>query len=266
MIRTLLFFLFVHLPLFSANLHLIAVMDTQASRIGISVETNLATLIEESRRISDMTDLKPIFHLFTNEDAVHSFVDTLTSMEVGEEDVILFHWSGHGFRTASKDRDNNPWPSFQFTNSEQSVDHLDITHYLLKKRARLVISIADTCNEYLDESYAPYEYLEPFPRSALNLERAYRKLFLDYRGLIMAAGSAPGGYSYYWVPNGGGIFTQSWLASMETNASLLGEDVSWEHVFETTLQLVEAVDYQNTKPQVPMVEMMLRQRTKSELK
>ncbi|NGX57294.1 MAG: hypothetical protein K940chlam3_00184 [Chlamydiae bacterium] len=228
---------FSHSSAEAATLHAFLVVDTQARNIEESVKSDLRNMERELSKISAYTDLELNKHVFTESNANSKFVNSIEKTEIGEDDVVLFYWGGHGFRTKSKDENGNPWPSFSFENDHTGMDLLDITKYIESKQPRLVISLADTCNNMIPDYCVP-PMLKIAPKGEFvtsrdqyeQIRRNYRILFVDSSGVIMGAGAQPGQYS--WCSWSGGFFTLSFLDAVKSEIN--EESTSWDYVMEKT--------------------------------
>jgi len=75
------------------------------------------------------------------------------------------------------------------TKDDKLVELNWVKETLSNKSPRLLITIADTCNEFLSEPSRGEGTI--LGEGMGSYQQAYRKLFLGYQGLIMAAGASP---------------------------------------------------------------------------
>lgn len=130
-----------------------------------------------------------------------------------ENDIIVFYYSGHGTRPDVDKVDTNRHPFPQMClgqNNDQYMIPLEWVHNELKKKgARLVISIASCCNS-TDPNCSPkdkpvFDANLQSASLAQNQVDAIQKMFLEYRGDIIATEATP--TEFGWVgPFFGGYF------------------------------------------------------------
>lgn len=188
----------------------ILLCDTKAQNLEKSVASDLKNFQAELQRISTHTGLPLVLHTFTNEKVGKPFIDELKDIPIEEGDVVLFYFSGHGFRTNSKG--SNQWPNLYLTSGKAGIDFYEVYQLLSKKKPRLLIAFSDCCNNVLPEKSAPpvlpvhaYKHQKPVSYQKAN----YKKLFLKTRGTILIGSSMPGEFS--WGTQSGGLYTLAFL-------------------------------------------------------
>lgn len=209
----------------AANLHAIIVCDTQADTIGTSVEADLLRVQQEIVKISQNTGLETKLKIFQKNQVNDHILSYLDQQTVAADDVVFFFFSGHGYRTESKGA--NFWPNLYFTPIKRGVDFYQVTQSIVEKKPRLLIAIADCCNNILNEEYAP----PLLKKSGLALRAQsknytkinYQHLFLKKKGVILVSSSEPGEFS--WATKSGGLYTLAFFEALnkEVNASHLPE-------------------------------------------
>lgn len=174
---------------------------------------------------------------------IFSILDTLS---IESDDVVLFYFSGHGYRTRAK---KEWWPTLYLKNEQAGIDLGDVLSLIRSKQPRLTVVIADCCNNvvYLPDLLAP---IRPFAmKRKMVLFNPYHDLFVNQKGEVIIAAARPGDVGL--ATNTGGIFTSSFLESME---SLLVDQrpLRWDDLLiETTLLMVETTEHYGAKPQIP---------------
>jgi hypothetical protein len=218
------------------TIHLITIADTNDATIGQGVASNSKLLISYFREVSNLLQLNMIVTEIDGRQgcvvgetcfscsAIKTAVDR---MQAGNNDVVLFYYSGHGFRTV---RSTSQFPSFYCSTTDPLADSpnlYDVSTVLAAKGARLVITVADTCNAVIP---LPLPQVAPAVAPPSRREQQLRRLFLEYKGLLIMSSSVPGQFSWYY-PNGG-IFTRRLLSTLQTvsapGASGLWKDVTNE--------------------------------------
>jgi len=253
MLRLLIIFLFSFVCVDAVEIHAFLVIDNHAERIGEAMEVNLSRWERELDKIERYTDIGVQRYIYKDDTADFRFVDDLKALDVDPDDVILFYWSGHGFRSSRTSIEENPWPSFCFhRDDDRMVDFKELTDYLTGKGARLVISIAETCNRQIPFFIAPPKVqLKAKGTPLLNrLCQNYADLFLTPSGVVMVASSHPGEFSHLFIRSGS-IFTASFLESLKEEV-YIQEEASWEAIMLRTTELV--IERNHGDQQVPLFE------------
>jgi len=216
----------------ASDLHVIMVCDTTAKNIENGVHINMQSFQKEVADIAYYADMKINLKVFYDLEANHLFVDYIKNLKVDSDDAIIFYWSGHGYRTESKD---SPWPNFAFENDWTGIDQLAVTQLIEKKNPRLLLSITDTCNSILPEEYAPpLMNLKSREFVSMDMESVkqenYKKLFIESTGTYITAASIPGQYSYANNSYFGGLWTYSFIEGLHKEVKST-EIADWNHLF-----------------------------------
>lgn len=244
--------LFVISSIESAELHAIVVCDTHAIDLEESVEKDYKHIKKELKKIAKLTGLKLSMQTYTGHNVSSDFMRSVKKLKAKPDDVIVFYWSGHGTRFEDQDK-GDPWPYFDFEYGDYLESLLDVTNELKGKKARLVLSIADCCNDFEGKN----QFLEDADSRALNLEskgishaemEGYRKLFLEAKGVYIATAALPGESALgldEWdddmeVP-GGGFFTNALLETLHTETKK-PSSISWNTIFQITV--AKSIEYQ----------------------
>lgn len=198
----------------AASLRAIIVCDTQADSIGKSVAADLTKVRQEVLKVSHYIGLEAKLSIFEKNNVNESVVSYLEMQEVDPDDIVIFFFSGHGYRTESKV--GNIWPNLYFTPINKGVDFYQIIQIINQKNPRLLIAIADCCNNVMEENYAPSVLKNG--NLALRTNRKdytkhnYQTLFLKQAGTIIVSSSEPGEYS--WATKSGGLYTLALFESL----------------------------------------------------
>ncbi|MCB1119638.1 MAG: caspase family protein [Chlamydiia bacterium] len=217
------------LAVWGATIHAIIGADTNASDIGESVFVDEMQISDELHNIASHTGLTLKLTILDGDRcSPYTLFSELKKLDIKSDDVVLFYWSGHGFRTYDKGN-TNPWPNLYFTEYSKGVDLKGVFDKLKAKHPRLLIAMADTCNSFT--SWGP-SMVRKAPRPFVSPEtvtRNYRELFLNTRRHIIASSSKPGEYSF-GNNYDGGLFTSSFLSnfSREIHSNAIP---NWDHVF-----------------------------------
>ncbi len=203
----------------AANLIAFIVADTYDDSVGSSVGIDFDNVRQEMNNVSQYTGLSLKEVLIQGKaNTTQNFIQTLKSLSPNKEDVLVFFYAGHGYRTPSKG--NNPWPNLVFTQEKggqhKGIDYQYIIYQLMEKKPRLLITIADVCNDLLSDRKAPPVVTKMWA-SAPNVEKIranYKHLYLDEAGMINIT-AATMGETAAGDEDDGGVFTKAFLDSMK---------------------------------------------------
>jgi len=217
--------------------HTIFAADTLDSNIGSSVQADLNKLNEFAQHIVQSTGMVQDSIILTGESLTkEAVIEAVKKLSVNPQDVIYFHFSGHGvnLQTGSK------WPAL-VTKGKQLVEFDWIVTALKQKKPRLLIAMADACNNYPTvRGLARSLVIEPIKQS---------KLFADYKGYIVGSAASPGEWAQGKVD--GGFLTLSFLESMyeseQTTQGVSAQGTStWKSVIENTSKRTRSLNMQQT--------------------
>jgi hypothetical protein len=209
----------------AATLHALFVIDTDDANIGRMVARDLDIMGDEVQRIAQATGLTLNDRVYRGRDfTTKNVMDAVRSIAPARDDVVLFYYSGHGFRTKNK---NTRWPYLYFHNKPPNpVDFGWVVDEMARKGARLTLVLTDSCNNVVNVQIR--ETQKALPQGMSKAANGYRELFLNYRGLIAAASSIPGETST--ATSSGSLFTLSFLKALR------GEVVRPRPTWESLMQ------------------------------
>jgi len=224
-----------------ATLHALVVCDTHAVLIEASVAADHYHITKEIKKICKYTKLQPKIKEFTGVNVTSAILDAIHKLRVERDDVIIFYWSGHGKRLNSQ---TDPWPVFDFEHDDHIVTQLSVTEELIKKNARLILSLSDCCNDYAPTPLG----LIPKGKKSI-LKENYQRLFLDSSGTYIAAAASPGEFAFgvnienkRYQLQPGGFFTNALLEVLHKETKKLNPFLCWERIFELTIN--KTIEYQ----------------------
>lgn len=222
-----------------ATLHLIAVANTEVSDIGPACDIDLRRVRSEFGGIAKALGMRLDETVIAGQNYGKSRVDrALQNLEPGTNDVVVFVYTGHGFRFKDQ-KDYYPCldlSSSAYDDAEQNYMALsDIYCNILAKKARLNIVLSDCCNSIINMNQPMVKSNSLFSRSNTNFNlQKLSSLFLKSKGDIIATASSPGEYS--WCGENGGFFLLSFFESLRNQISALNQDTpSWDELINTTI-------------------------------
>ncbi len=263
-------FLFLNTYLFipvtlSQTLHAIIVADTNDPNAilkrGIIKTKNDFEV--ELQIISAQTGLRLNKQIFSGDHFTYSnLMLSVELLEPRQDDVVFFYYIGHGILKPEID---NKWPQlilYEASSVTQTrfVSFKSITDILQRKNQRLLIAIAEACNNtggrtehFADEILG----MASLSFSARNAERL-KDLYLRSEGAVISSSSEPGQGSVVSSPDGG-YFGQSFL-EVHKELTSLSVSADWNTLLEkvklrtTSLASLRRPD----RPQIPQYTINVR--------
>lgn len=251
LINFLISFIFVSC-LSAGEFYAIVVGDTSDPVIASTVKYDLKVMKKLLREISEYSEQHLHLTVFENKTTLQPLLTNLLDLKVTEHDVIFFYQSSHGFHASWQ---KTAWPMLYYGTDGSSINFDAVNDYLLSKHPRLLVSIADVCNNILQVSKDTSVYQNGIPRSKKDdyekIKSIYKKLFLDCSGSVIVCGSQPG-YLSYANSSGGGLLTLSFSDTLTKSAQ--EPETSWDSIM-TTVSLKTAKKAKQLKvEQTPMYE------------
>lgn len=189
----------------------------------------------EMDRIASHTELERQTYLFEGERVVPELVlEAISQMHVEADDLIVFYFSGHGFRSFDME---SPWPNLLFP-FDEAISMEKVGRMLEAHKPRLLILLSDACNNYLPGFLAP-KLVAKGVRNIVDedsVKQNYKRLFLEVRGTIIATAAKAGEIS--WALKKGSLFTIAFLNQLN-HAILSLSPIGWEEIFELTAEQVK---------------------------
>lgn len=216
----------------AGKLYAILAADTTDESIGDSTEVDLNNMKQELESFKKSTGLEFEKVILSGRSNVSDRLwKAIRNLDVQPEDVVLFYYSGHGFRT--REKDPNPWPFIYFNLDDSWLDYADIIKELKGKNPKLLVTMVDVCNSYIDGVRSPIQKsAEVLPKAVQDkIKKSYLQLFLHNTGSVTVTSSSTGEYSY--GSDAGGMYTvafEKMLSDELRNCS----DPTWQHILSKT--------------------------------
>ncbi|MDD7317800.1 MAG: caspase family protein [Prevotella sp.] len=221
------------------TMHLILAVNTTVEDIGEPCSKDYDNVLREMRGVTQALGMPlKLYPVKDKQFSRHQLQSALNSVRPGDNDVILFLYSGHGFRW---DNQESRFPNMVLLQSNYAdlgnnyMAMSDVYRQLSNKGARLSIVMSDCCNTEYGEDAPVGKGSTLYARSNGNfsLERA-KELFLHSRGSILSTASSPGEESI--CNQAGGFYTLGFIRSLRNEMSALNKQpVSWTHVMDNTI-------------------------------
>ncbi|MDQ2994127.1 MAG: caspase family protein [Pseudomonadota bacterium] len=226
-------------PTEARNLYSIIAADTDDHIIGDSVLQDFTHVRKKMQEIANYLgiDLKEI-SIRGEKTKPSILLATLNKAPIQKDDVVVFYYSGHGYRTQSKGA--SPWPNLYFSTPDQGIKYELIMELLADKHPRFLLTMVDVCNSFCPESGAPPLVTRPTDRPSSKeqqrIQSNYRHLFLDLPGSVHITSSAIGEYSYGY--SDGGLYTNAFLSTL-TYLTRTSTQAEWGMITHQAAELVE---------------------------
>lgn len=243
-------------PAQGQKLHAILVGDTD-SNLSEGVAENLSkmnNLLGSITQFGKITVTK--VEVRDQNFACARILSAIERLQVRPDDVVMFYYAGHGFR---RDATQTRFPEFdcQRTRDNRKLDMNAVVTRLEAKKPRLLLAIADACNEKTRSDAVPARAPTGQPDDR---RRGLRKLFLGYQGRLVMSGAVPGEFAWYMTSGTllGGFFTNQFVSALNGEVAKNAEDVEWESVAALATKKI-AVPNPNGEPrqQEPQFESQL---------
>jgi len=221
------------------TIHLIELTNDIIMDIGSQCASDSKAMRSEVRGIAQLLGMNiQIYDVSGDQFSLTGLKRALKQVKASNDDVIMFHYSGHGFRFDDQE-DVFPQLSLCPTGYEDVLDNnfvglTDIYEVLQSKGARLCMVLGDCCNSNIGTP-RPITQTAFLSRDRTNIDvEKLKSLFLHSEGTVISSAASPGEVS--WCDINGGMFTNAFLQSLRSEISLLSEgEPSWDHIISSTL-------------------------------
>jgi hypothetical protein len=211
---------------------LLAVANIKDSLIGNACLMDMNRMVESFREIAFFLGIKFEYITVSGNSYNKKMVeDAIKSITPNSNDIVVFYYSGHGFRKAN---DKRPFPYIDLrpvpdkTYMVNSLNMEDIFTSIKKKGARFNLVLSDCCNT---EVTATNAVSPPIPQKrgpgiTWSTENC-RALFLNPRPMSVLATAADAGQRATSNNKFGGFFSYFFKESVENNFSYFKANVNW---------------------------------------
>jgi hypothetical protein len=222
----------------SIKMHLVLVVNTDIADIGQSCKVDGTIMETEFREIAKAIGIPFQKYAISGQNFTRNKVEsTLQSMQVGRNDIVVFYYSGHGFRWSNQ---TDRYPQFDMRSSDYmrlteqtALPFSSIDQFFASKGARLTLMLADCCNSDVGRNqYTSTTFMASRSYQGAEIGKL-KKLFLDARGTLIMSGSAPGEYA--WCNVNGGFFTLSFIQALKEEIGYMrGDNPNWYSIVKNT--------------------------------
>lgn len=207
--------------------------DREAIRNHFLVETN-AALVSKGYK-SNVMD-------FYGQDCnSYNCNNVCNKIQVGKEDIVVFYYSGHGGRPSvatdpNGDRweEEHPYPQMCLGERDESkfVPQERVFNNLKNKGARLTIVITDCCNSEHPAITRKDVFNSPANKGPATIseqkKKNLQKLFLGYKGSLIATSSSPKQTSLVLPDNSISLYTGLFVDLYDGFEEFETSDINWD--------------------------------------
>jgi hypothetical protein len=215
----------------AADLIAIIAADTLDQDIGKSVKKDFNNMRKQMQTVAKYTGLNLKEVLMEGRSTnPQLFMQKINAVKANSDDVIVFYFGGHGYRTLSKGK--SPWPNLVFSQQDKGIEYDLVIYNLMQKHPRFLITIADVCNSFIKDKNAPPLVTRAF-RAAIPediIRSNYQQLFLKEAGMINVTSSQVGETSA-GSDEEGGAYTSAFLISLRDETKLVST-AKWRTLLE----------------------------------
>lgn len=211
-------------PAAAQTLHFISIAASDDATIGEGTAANASAMADYAATVANLAGLtQNALDIRGAQFTCETIRRGVAQVAPGPDDVILLHYSGHGFVPGDEPRVAAPQPDagfpWLFCDGPGTRPNLfELFEELFAKGARLTIVGADACNVVLPG-------VGLIDKGAAQRE-AIRAMYRDFRGGIAYSSSKRGQYSWYYPS--GGIFTGQLLRTLRAPPSVRNPRDLWD--------------------------------------
>ena len=225
------------------TMHFIMAAATKDASIGESVETDLKLAEPEFKRFAKQLNINYQERIISgNSFTKENILNAIKGVKAAPNDVIVFFYSGHGFRF---DDDKDDYPNMFLTYSNYGIsssnDYLGVSeayNMLAKKKARLTIVLSDCCNAYYGATRQEIESSALASRGNNSYDlKKLEKLFLYSSGTLKVTAAKAGQVAL--CDARGGYLLTAFLNNIHSQISAVSDkDPSWEKIVDNAREYV----------------------------
>lgn len=224
----------------TVTLHLIVVANTDIGDIGTSCEVDKRNLINEFEGICEVMNMQLNQYVVEGKNFTKAYLkSTLNRVKPGSNDVVLFVYTGHGFRWSDQaekfpqlDMRYNPYTSIT---SETSINLQEVYNTITGKGARLNIVLGDCCNSDVGVNQRTSNTFLASRNDANFNRKNLTKLFFESKGNILATAASPGQVSWSNAVNGG-FFLSSFFQAFREEIGYMDTNPNWDEMLTNTIK------------------------------
>lgn len=202
------------------TLHFISMFDTNDSHIGPGMKTERMLINNEMQTIAGYLEEFGYDSQFSDYYGANcgrsSLLQAVNALQVGSNDVVVFYYGGHGARAYNNSEDRFPQMCLGEASQSNWVPASLIRNIIAKKKPRLTVILTGCCNkEGAGITIKSIVAQSSGYTSEAKIDKtAYKKLFLESKGIVQLTSSRAGEYS--WCTEKGSVFALALLDILES--------------------------------------------------
>ncbi|MEZ5047261.1 MAG: caspase family protein [Chitinophagaceae bacterium] len=240
------------------KIHLIIVANTKEATIGPSCAMDAIRFENSIKEISHYMDFQMnIRKVVDDRYNKKNLVSEFKLLKPASNDIVIFYYSGHGFRKES-DKRRSPYIDLRSKDEEdyliESMNMQDVFEIIKKKGARFNLVLSDCCNSFVEAKNATGS--KPFQQKSIAPEWSssnIRSLFLNPRKTSILATAADSTQRASSNNTFGGFFSYYFKTSLEKQCSKQTAMPNWYQLLDETKKrtIRKAQHTYCSKPYIP---------------
>ena len=233
------------------TIKLIMIANTNDDNIGTTCQRDIDHVKGMFRDVSKLLNLGFEYREISGDNfGKGTVVSTLNAIRTGNNDILIFCYSGHGFHY--KNDEANAYPQFDLRSGKfdaldpNTLNLTEIYSMLKTQNAHLKIILSDCCNSYLNVAKPFGNSRAATARSIVQWSRSNcESLFLNQTGVVVAA-AASKGETAKCNSDIGGFFIYNFVKSLDKSLSVFQGNTSWGSIVsETKSAVLDMTNVQN---------------------
>lgn len=237
------------------KMYLLVVADTLDKEIGSSCSKDMKRVVETFSGLTNFLGIKFFSKTISgNEYSKKNIQTAINNIKPSANDIVIFYYSGHGFRLPENSRRfpnlklknfrndrRNFRDSILWINKDRqdnitySLNIEDIFNSIKAKKARFNLVLSDCCNNDIFSTNSTGS--KPLKTKSSGVEwneDNIRALFLNKNPMSILATAAQSGQKASSNNDFGGFFSYFFKTSMENYCSKLKKDGTWDLILQDT--------------------------------
>lgn len=227
-------------PVAGTKMHLVMVANSMIPDIGSSCEIDKNTTTRELAVIASELNIPLSKTVISGQNFTKASVESaLSRLNPGANDIVVFVYTGHGFRWSDQ-RSKYPmfdlrYSQYQEVSNASAMNLETVYNTIIGKGARLNLVLGDCCNSDIGVTGRGGQPSLASRRQAQGKLAKLRELFLNSKGNMIAAAARPNETSCGSTRDGG-YFISSFFAAISRETSVLNNDSpAWGNIISHTI-------------------------------